>query len=155
MRLLHLTNYRGHKIVPNKSIKDEDTDLELIWVQAVPGYDDECCPGFGDEIVNISQKVFKHWDRDEWVLWKVAEHRGKNPDHYFYKFILVPKGYAGLGKKTLLNKGWKDMLTIDPNNEFYSQLEAHLSQYWYDNSDDTNHVHIGIYTSGQAYYVNN
>ena len=58
MRLFHLTNYSGKKILPNKSVQDPDTDLNLIWVQAVHSDDKyPCCSGFDTRVINITEEV--------------------------------------------------------------------------------------------------
>ena len=154
MRLLHVTNYEGKKIKPSKSKRDNDTDLDLIWVQAVPGNEDACCPGFGDRIINISERVFRHWDPDNWVLWYVAGNWGHIEDHYFHKFVFIPKGYPDLGYKSLINKGWGKVYEMDPGHTFFEGMADALDTYWFDDTDDVNHVHIGIFTADQPYYVN-
>ena len=85
-----------------------------------------------------------------WRLYLVNEHEGNNPDHYFYKFVAIPTGCRGNGKRSCLKRGWEHV--GDFNADTASQdLEDHLSSYkdgihCYGNYE-VYHVHIGLMMS--------
>lgn len=85
----------------------------------------------------------------EWNLYLVEHRYGRNEEHYFYKFALIPHGTRGFGKKTCLEKlGWSFVGSVNAN-EALQDLREHLTPYHTGdkNADDNvrmNHVHIGI-----------
>ena len=88
-----------------------------------------------------------------WRLYLVDEEEGENPDHYFYKFVAIPAGCGGNGKRSCLRRGWEhigDFSAVSATNE----LEDLLSEYK-DGELCCNcyhqhrvyHVHIGLMMS--------
>lgn len=81
-----------------------------------------------------------------WSLFRVSERRGDyNSGHYFYKFVAIPQGTYGYGRKGCSNRGW----TYE--GEFHAQyaiteLGSLLCGYLNDDDDDDFiHVHVGLY----------
>jgi len=152
MKLVHRTNYWGREIIPCNSRQDSEIDMDLIWVQALEEDDEPpCCRGFGERSVTVDEQDFYHWDDDDWMLWLVSETRGRSESHYFYKFLLLPKGCRGKGKKSLLRRGFTHVADLD-SRYLIHRLKSALDGYWQDNSDDINHVHIGVYTMDQSLF---
>jgi len=156
MKLIHRTNYWGREIIPCDSRQDPDIGIDLIWVQALEEDDEPpCCRGFGKRSVAVIQQDFRHWHKGDWVLWEVSGTRGRDECHYFYKFVLVPKGCRGKGRKSLLRRGFTHVADLNSKSLFY-QLASALRTYWQDDSDDFNHVHIGVYTMNKplhSYFI--
>ena len=152
MKLVHRTNYWGREIIPNNSRQDFEIDMALIWVQALEEvYEPPCCRGFGERSVLVVRQDFYSWHKGDWVLWKVSSTRGLNESHYFYKFLLVPKGCYGKGRKSLLRRGFTHVADLNFAHSLH-QLKSALRTYWQDDSDDLNHVHIGVYTKHQSLF---
>ena len=127
--------------------------MNLIWVQAIEDGERICCRGFGERSVSVDEQHFYQWDNGEWALWLVSNRRGWNESHYFYKFLLLPKGCRGKGKRSLQRRGYKHVADLDSGPYMFDQLESELEEYWQDNSDDFNHVHIGVYTDDEPLYI--
>eukprot|EP01083_Nonionella_stella_P012750 36055_1 len=146
MRLIHLTDYYGEKIMPHKSKQNHDIDLDLIWIQAVPHHT-PCCPGFGKREVDVNFRHLFGQEPVQWNLWQVSCTKGNQKEmgfHYFYTFIFMPIGHRNLGKKSLRRRGWKQVGTINPQAGCWSALRDILKAFWDDNINK-NHTHIGAY----------
>ena len=151
MRLVHRTNFWGRRIDPNDSRQDNEINMDLIWVQALEDDDDPpCCHGFGKRTVDISRnRIFVDWDRGDWILWKVSAVPGRDQSHWFFKFLLIPKGCYGKGKKTLQRRGYAQIAVLNPR-DMLKKLAKALQPYWQGDTGAFNHVHIGIFTMGQS-----
>jgi len=153
MKLLHLTNYWGSTIDPNNSPQDDDVDMDVIWTQALEyEHDRPCCPGFGRRIVRVEDQDLVQWDQNNWTLWFVSGTWGNSDGHYFYKFVLIPNGCYGKGKRTMRARGWQELSTLRFGYDAdMTSLEDVLMPYWSNTGGNISHphVHVGIYTMNQ------
>ncbi len=142
MKLIHRTNYWGTYI--DSSDRDDEVSFDAIWAQAVDDYRGPCCRGFGERSVRVADSDFQEEHNDYWSIFKVSGRRGNNPSHYFYKFVVIPQGIPRYGKKGCASRGWTYI------GEFHAQealaaLERKLKRYMEGDTDDFNHVHIGLW----------
>ncbi len=123
MFLIHRTNYWGREI--NASTRDRDVDFAAIWTQfsTVKG---GCCRGFGVRMVFVEDDDLQEMHDGDWNLFLVEGQYGRNEQHYFYKFVLIPHGANGYGKKTCRrNYGWTFVGAVDACDAIRG-LQRHL-----------------------------
>ena len=145
LRLVHRTNYWGQWI--DSTDLDPDVNFDAIWVQAMIDGESCCCHGFGRRGVAVSNQDLEDecppFAQGWWSLFQVSGTHGHSAGHYFYKFVLIPQGTHGYGKRGCAQRGWTYV------GEAHSQsacdhLDSILRSYYHDQSGDFNHVHIGI-----------
>ena len=103
--LIHRTFYWGRDIEASR--RDRDIDFPAIWTQ-LSFKRGGCCRGFGVRWVCVDDEDLLEVHDGEWNIFLVEELNGRNEEHYFYKFVLIPHGANGYGKKTCRKKyGWK------------------------------------------------
>ena len=141
MKLIHRTNYWGTWI--DSSDMDDDVPFDAIWTQAVLDHQGSCCYGFGRRAVHVVNSDFVDEDNGWWHVFKVNQQSGRTPGHYFYKFVALPQGTYGYGKRGCAARGW------DWEGEFVASnaldgMESVLSRYLWMDDDDFNHVHVGV-----------
>jgi hypothetical protein len=146
MSLIHRTHYWGQVITAGNN--DPDVDFDAIWTQFC-FRKGGCCRGFGVRMVPIEDNDLVKAHNGDWNLYLVEKRYGRNEEHYFYKFAMIPGGVDGYGKKTCINKHrWEFVGTVDAYGPI-QDLRDHLTPYHTgDMNDDSNvrmnHVHIGI-----------
>ena len=156
MTLVHLTNYWGTDVDPDHGRVDREVGFHCLWCQALATRNDNrICFSFGLRAVEVSETDLHGFDQGKWNLWKVSGRRGSKGDgHYFWKFVLIPQGIPGKGKANLQAKGW-ELLTdygIDISNaDLLNELTQIIDEYWNDDSNVVNHVHIGVFLNGQVF----
>ena len=142
MRLSHRTRYWGQYI--DAADNDDEVNAELIWCQATRDYARDCCPGFGPRSVHVSESDLSDHHQGWWSLFRVSQRIGDyNSGHRFWKFILVPQGEHGYGKKGCQRRGWSYEGELFTNGNALSKLEDLLDCYFED-SEYREHVHVGI-----------
>ena len=152
MRLVHCTNYWGEHI--NGTDNDDEVSFDAIWVQARLDHQGCCCPGFGRRRVLIRDYDINGEHSGWWSLFSVSCAEGRSQGHYFWKYVLIPLGTYGYGKRGCAGLGWTYI------GEVYSscataQLEGLIGDRLDAKSTITtsikNHVHIGIMCDGTMY----
>jgi len=158
MPLIHRTNYQGGVILASKAKgHDRDKDiggLEVIWTQfSTSRRYATCCFGFGTRRVDVRRDHLLSQHDGEWNLYLASEHEGKSAEHYFYKFVLIPRGTRNFGKKTCTHdQGWQWIGAVVASDANVLRDLADLLQPYYNgdkmthNSEDIekHHVHVGI-----------
>ena len=148
MKLIHKTNYMGKWIDAKESNGDDEVDFDAIWVQVLRDGESPCCHGFGKRSVYVDEYDFEREDDGWWSLFLVSEREGDDPYHYFYKFVAIPHGYHGYGRKGCERRGW-----IHKGSFFASDALPRLEdlfEEFFDEADndyeyDINHFHLGIW----------
>lgn len=142
MRLVHRTNYWGKWIDPTDV--DDEVHFDAIWVQAMIDGDSCCCHGFGRRGVAVNdQDLVDEFDGWWWSLFNVSGEQGRSSGHYFYKFVLIPQGTHGYGKRGCSQRGWGYVGEVHAQSALQG-LDDRLRVYDEDQTGDFNHVHIGI-----------
>lgn len=154
MQLIHKTNYWGKWIDAGQSNGDDDVSFDAIWVQVLRDNQPPCCHGFGNRTVYVVDSDFVRQDAGWWSLFLVNGRRGHNPNHYFYKFVAIPQGLYGYGKRGCANRGWIYKGEFRAKNAL-SSLGDLLSGLFYQNKfdDDKNHYHLGIWMNNTHLYA--
>ena len=146
MHLIHKTNYHGPIIYAAYGRGDDDVPFDAIWAQAVPFGDKCCCKGFGTREVVVTEWAFSE-EADWWSLYFVGDTEGHS-GHRFWKFVLIPFGDPGLGKKSCRRWGWEHLCDWQPDDGI-DALEEPLwdvlgrAQQWED-EPYWEHVHVGL-----------
>lgn len=79
--------------------------MDAIWVQVVRRR--PCCPNFGRRNVRLTNDHLQTHHDGRWNLFFVSGTKGRNPDHFFSKFVLIPHGKRGFGKDRCRREhGW-------------------------------------------------
>ena len=104
LRLVHRTNYWGQYI--DATDMDDDVSFDAIWVQAMIDGDPCCCHGFGQRGVAVNNQDLADEYNGWWSLFFVNGREGRSVRHYFYKFVLIPQGTHGYGKRGCAQRGW-------------------------------------------------
>ena len=148
MDLVHRTNYWGSHI--NATDNDDEVPFEAIWVQATRN-GRCCCPGFGQRRVLVTDDDISDEFQGWWSLFLVSQQRGHSYGHFFLKYVLIPQGTHGFGKRGCENRGWQYKGQVHASNatESLEYLVGSILEDDYD--DDFNHVHIGIMFDGLLY----
>ena len=141
LRLIHRTNYWGQRIDANDG--DDDVNFDAIWVQAMIDGKRCCCPGFGERRVAVDNQDISDEHSSWWSLFLVNGRRGRSEAHYFYKFVLIPQGTHGYGKRGCADRGWRFQGQVLADRAC-EDLDDLLRSFFDDASGDVNHVHIGI-----------
>ena len=141
LRLVHRTNYWGQYI--DASDVDDDVNFDAIWVQAMIDGKPCCCRGFGERGVAVNNQDISDEHSDWWSLFFVNGRRGRSEAHYFHKFVLIPQGTHGYGKRGCADRGWRFEGQVFAARAC-EDLDDLLRSFFYDDTDDVNHVHIGI-----------
>lgn len=136
--LEHRTNYWGTEIDARPSDK-ELGDLPVIWVQLCDRFQG-CCPGFGERCVHIRNK---HFGSARYTVYLVSEKEGRTPDHYFCKFVAIPEGKHGWGKRNCLDLGWSVVGKIE-GDKARGDLKQLLWPYKEDSDYEVTHLHVGL-----------
>lgn len=143
MQLIHRTNYWGEYIESNSN--DPDVDFDAIWAMALDDDDRDCCSGFGNRRVPVYNRDFKEEDNGWWSLFLVNSRRGDyNSGHYFYKFVAIPQGIYGYGKRGCQQRGWVYKGEFEASSAL-QDLDDLLDDYIRKYDDDVNHVHVGLW----------
>ena len=141
MRLVHRTNYWGEWI--SSSDMDDDVPFDAIWVQAMLDGCACCCHGFGRRGVAVRDEDLVDEFNGWWSLFKVSGEWGRTPGHFFHKYVLIPQGTHGFGKRGCAQRGWTYAGEIQAGRAC-ERLDELLEYTIDDQTDDFNHVHIGI-----------
>ena len=104
MKLIHRTNYWGEWI--DASGMDDEVPFDVIWTQAVSNHSSGCCHGFGRRPVAVVNSDFVDEDLEWWHVFRVSNQYGRTDGHYFYKFVALPQGTYGYGKRGCAALGW-------------------------------------------------
>ena len=142
LRLVHRTNYWGQYIDPSDT--DEDVHFDAIWVQAMIDGDQCCCRGFGRRGVAVSDEDLTDEYDGWWSLFYVTGRYGRSDDHFFYKFVLIPQGTYGYGKRGCAQRGWRYEGEVHSSSACDGLDKILRYDYFYDQSNDIIHAHIGI-----------
>uniref|UniRef100_A0A7S1D9F6 Uncharacterized protein n=1 Tax=Cyclophora tenuis TaxID=216820 RepID=A0A7S1D9F6_CYCTE len=142
MNLVHRTNYWGRCIDP--SSRDKEVPFPVIWTQCAYRHGG-CCRGFGCRAVSVLNSDFVNDFDGRWRLYKISENAGYSDGHYFYKFVALPAGMRGNGKRSCSRRGWTYLGDFSARNAV-QELRSLLKPYQRgDYSDyDINHIHIGL-----------
>ena len=105
MKLIHRTNYWGEWI--DASGMDDEVPFDVIWTQAVSNHSSGCCHGFGRRPVAVVNSDFVDEDPEWWHVFRVSNQYGRTDGHYFYKFVALPQGTYGYGKRGCAALGWR------------------------------------------------
>jgi hypothetical protein len=141
MRLYHRTNYWGTTI--ESSNRDNAVDIDAIWVQAV-SRPFPCCRGFGKRNTRVTTDDLQSEHDGMWNLFYVSGTEGRNPNHYFEKLVLIPRGERGYGKDRCRREfGWifKGQWHC---SEGESGLNELLGEFKKKDGYRFVHVHVGI-----------
>lgn len=143
MKLIHRTNYWGQWI--DAADMDNDVPFDVIWTQAVGDHSTGCCRGFGVRQVAVVNSDFEKEDPGWWHVFKVSNQYGRSDGHYFYKFVALPQGTYGFGKRGCASLGWSWEGEFLAGNAM-SELEEVLAEYLEENNQtsDFHHVHLGV-----------
>lgn len=143
MKLIHRTNYWGEWIDPSGI--DDEVPFNVIWTQAVSDHASGCCHGFGRRPVTVENSDFVDEDPEWWHVFQVSSQYGRTEGHYFYKFVTLPQGTYGYGKRGCAALGWTWRGEFHARNALVD-LEDLLSDYLeeYNQSSDFHHVHLGV-----------
>lgn len=143
MKLIHRTNYWGQWI--DTSDMDNDVPFDVIWTQAVGDHSTGCCRGFGVRQVAVVNSDFEREDPGWWHVFKVSNQYGRSDGHYFYKFVALPQGTYGFGKRGCASLGWSWEGEFLAGNAM-SELEEVLAEYLEESNQtsDFHHVHLGV-----------
>ena len=150
MYLIHRTNSRA-RFIP-AGTRDEDVEIPAIWTQW--SFNDcGCCPGFGVHKVCVESDDLLQEHKGVWNLYLVEERPGRHDQHYFYKFVLIPRGTRYYGKKYCQrNRKWSFKGAMQARH-VSQRLRRFLKPYQdgtmmrrYGNNKRAEkfHVHIGI-----------
>ena len=149
MRLVHCTNYWGEHI--NGTDNDDEVSFDAIWVQARLDHQGCCCPGFGRRRVLIRDDDINGEHSGWWSLFSVSCAEGRSQGHYFWKYVLIPQGTYGYGKRGCAGLGWTYIGEVHSSCAT-AQLEGLIGDRLDEQYDyDFNHVHIGIRWDGTMY----
>ena len=150
MRLVHCTDYWGEHI--NGTNNDDEVGFDAIWVQArLDHHQGCCCPGFGRRRVLIRDDDINGEHSGWWSLFSVSCAEGRSPGHYFWKYVLIPQGTYGYGKRGCAGLGWTYIGEVHSSCAT-AQLEDLIGDRLDEQYDyDFNHVHIGIMCDGTMY----
>ncbi|KAA8497294.1 hypothetical protein FVE85_1023 [Porphyridium purpureum] len=142
MYLVHRTNYRGRYVTSRR----RDADLRgAIWCQATKG-SAGCCLSFGAWRWHVPANVLREYCDDEWFVWMIDLHDGRNPYHYFCKFALVPSKMTAQGHSVVecLEKGWVIVGKVDASSpDMYATLWK-LVETYRDRPGCKTHLHVGV-----------
>ena len=142
-QLSHRTNYWGAHI--DATDNDDEVDFAAVWVQALED-NRSCCPGFGRRRVRVeNQDLSEH--AEWWWLFRVSARYGRSDGHYFMKFVLIPQGEPGYGKRGCAQRGWSLDGEVSSDNAL-AGLQQLVEHYFDDDEGDFIHVHIGIKMDG-------
>jgi len=143
MKLIHRTNYWGQWI--DAFDMDDEVPFNVIWTQAVSDRSSGCCQGFGRRGVLVDDSDFDSESPAWWHVFQVSSQYGRTDGHFFYKFVALPQGTYGYGKRGCAALGWSWVGEFHARNAIES-LEEVLEDYLeeYNQSRDFHHVHLGI-----------
>ena len=143
--LIHRTNYWGTTIDSSYSRKDRDLNYEAIWAQALIDNRTAGSRGFGPRRVEVSLDALKEEHDGKWSLYYVKGTQGNNPDHFFYKFALIPSGARNFDKRRCSQNGWRHVGDIDVRRSgAFAKLQSLLDRYADNDTHENVHVHLGL-----------
>mmetsp|Transcript_20055 Transcript_20055/g.40902 ORF Transcript_20055/g.40902 Transcript_20055/m.40902 type:complete len:155 (-) Transcript_20055:138-602(-) len=140
VELVHRTNYWGKYI--DATNMDDEVNFDAIWVQCVYDGHRTCCPNFGARRVGVTENDLVNEHNGWWSLFRVSSTWGRSPGHYFRKFVLIPQGTHGYGKRGCAQRGWEyegEVVASNARDQLVNLLSCYL-----DDQEDFTHVHIGI-----------
>ena len=84
-------------------------------------------------------------DPEWWHVFQISSQYGRNAGHFFYKFVTLPQGTYGYGKRGCAALGWSWVGEFHARNAL-DGLEDVLEDYLeeYNQSSDFHHVHLGV-----------
>lgn len=151
MTIIHSTNYLGSKLSASFAKTDKESGANALWFQCVPGMSHrarQCCNAYGDRKIKMTPNWFAGWlsskGKVKWHIYKISERPGNNPNHFFFKYIIVKSGDA------FDNKAVNNFQRVEQNiksHELWNKLAAITFQDKYRNRNDRrifNHVHVGV-----------
>jgi hypothetical protein len=105
--------------------------------------------------VAVVNSDFVEEDPEWWHVFQVSSGYGRTEGHFFYKFVTLPQGTYGYGKRGCAALGWNWVGEFHAGNALevwmaltMSVLEDFLEEY--NQSIDFHHVHLGV-NSEQLY----
>ena len=150
MKLIHRTNYWGHELDSSGGRRDNEVDMmDAIWVQVVKR--GPCCPNFGERNVRITTDHLRTHHDGLWNLFFVSGTEGRDSDHYFSKFVLIPHGKRGFGKDRCKKQhgwtfkgSWNSSSTNDDDDSNLKLLLENAAAHKNSEGYKRHHIHVGI-----------